>query len=1121
MRRKILMAGIFIALLILTGITFLLYTEAGLQWLVTRAVHSVSGLSINSAQGRLSGPFKIHGIQYKADQQSFEVDDLSLDWDPARLMHLEARISSLKADGVRITLPPGQDSDGEAASSLPELNVPLKIILDQADISNIVITEKGAGDFVTIHRISMQARVDDTGVSIRQLDMEMPELSLTANGDIDPRGDYPLRITASWALRLTDFEEISGQGEVAGTLKHLRVLQDLTRPSPLSMDMTISNLLTDPGWEGDVSFKKLNPAKLNKTWPELDLSGTVTGSGSMKHGDISSFSVHLLEGELKGSGSLSWKPEMRWVVKIDSERLNPGAQWPKWQGALKVAVQSSGHYEKGVLTVNPSHVSAQGSLRNRPLDVRAELSLSEDVIAFSGLEIRSSKSLFSASGTVADSWSLKWDSRILDAGDFAPGLQGVIQGTGSVTGSRSHPVIKGDISGTSLAFDTYTAESVKVFVDLDMKDERASRVDINAKNLSAGGQKFNTITLNSSGMVASHSIAMKAGMDTQTMALAMTGGYKDKTWSGLLTELLLEAGRAGTWSLREPVSVSLSRERAAAEPLCLVSSTTDLCLQASWTGAKGAEGRITVNNLPLSALKSQLPRAVEAEGFIHGTGDFAYLPEGVLSGKGSLTMPGGKLSYQGNDKPVDISLGESRIDFNLDKSALDADIELLLPERGHIKGAITLPGFIPGITEPASQRIVGNFTADLNNLDLVPVFIEQIPKASGSAAAQISISGTLAETVVTGETIMKDGNIEIPDLGIQLRDIYLTVTGNESGVLNIKGKLSSGSGYAAIQGTVDLHREKGPSADIQVQGENFEAVKVPGAWILVSPDINLKVRENSIDFSGSLIIPEARVEPPDISGAVLPSKDVTVVDMPVAEQKAGWSVTGRLKLSLGDKVTFKGFGLTSRVTGGIDLTEQPGMVTQGRGEFQIVEGQYRAYGQDLAIDNGRLVFAGIMDDPGLDIRAFRKVKDVTAGVNIQGTLRAPELQVYSSPAMDESDALSYILFGRPMKQLSGSEGNQLYGAALSAGLSAGGFVAKKIGAAFGIEDVEIEKGDAPEQATLFIGKYLSPRLYLSYGIGLFEPVSTIRLRYDLTKQLQVQTEYGIESSGDMFYTIER
>jgi translocation and assembly module TamB len=123
--------------------------------------------------------------------------------------------------------------------------------------------------------------------------------------------------------------------------------------------------------------------------------------------------------------------------------------------------------------------------------------------------------------------------------------------------------------------------------------------------------------------------------------------------------------------------------------------------------------------------------------------------------------------------------------------------------------------------------------------------------------------------------------------------------------------------------------------------------------------------------------------------------------------------------------------------------------------------------------------------------------------------------------MDESDALSYLVFGRPMNKLSSSEGNSLYGAALSAGLSAGGFAAKKIGAAFGVEDIEIEKGDAPEQATLFIGKYLSPRLYINYGIGLFEPVSTIRLRYDLTRRLQVQTEYGLESGGDVLYKIER
>jgi translocation and assembly module TamB len=60
-----------------------------------------------------------------------------------------------------------------------------------------------------------------------------------------------------------------------------------------------------------------------------------------------------------------------------------------------------------------------------------------------------------------------------------------------------------------------------------------------------------------------------------------------------------------------------------------------------------------------------------------------------------------------------------------------------------------------------------------------------------------------------------------------------------------------------------------------------------------------------------------------------------------------------------------------------------------------------------------------------------------------------------------------------------------------------------------------------EHASLVIGKYLSPRLYVSYGIGLLNPISTLRVQYTITKSLQLVTESsGVRSGGDVIYTIE-
>ena len=55
---------------------------------------------------------------------------------------------------------------------------------------------------------------------------------------------------------------------------------------------------------------------------------------------------------------------------------------------------------------------------------------------------------------------------------------------------------------------------------------------------------------------------------------------------------------------------------------------------------------------------------------------------------------------------------------------------------------------------------------------------------------------------------------------------------------------------------------------------------------------------------------------------------------------------------------------------------------------------------------------------------------------------------------------------------------------------------------------------------LTVGKYLTPQLYFSYGRSLFTGGNLFRLRYDLFKQWQIETQTGSESGVDLYYKIE-
>ena len=136
-----------------------------------------------------------------------------------------------------------------------------------------------------------------------------------------------------------------------------------------------------------------------------------------------------------------------------------------------------------------------------------------------------------------------------------------------------------------------------------------------------------------------------------------------------------------------------------------------------------------------------------------------------------------------------------------------------------------------------------------------------------------------------------------------------------------------------------------------------------------------------------------------------------------------------------------------------------------------------------------------MDNPGLNIRAVRKLNPNSTiddgqkvGLNVSGTAQRPVLTVFSNPVMEQSDALSYLITGKPLSEVKGGEGSMVNSAAQALGSAGGDLLAKRIGSRLGVDDIGVSSSDALGGGSAFtVGKYLSPRLYLSYGVGLFEP----------------------------------
>jgi translocation and assembly module TamB len=88
-------------------------------------------------------------------------------------------------------------------------------------------------------------------------------------------------------------------------------------------------------------------------------------------------------------------------------------------------------------------------------------------------------------------------------------------------------------------------------------------------------------------------------------------------------------------------------------------------------------------------------------------------------------------------------------------------------------------------------------------------------------------------------------------------------------------------------------------------------------------------------------------------------------------------------------------------------------------------------------------------------------------------------------------------------------------------MQAGSQLTQGVASSLGLEEARIESQGSMKEASLMLGTHLSPKLYVAYGIGLFEAVNTFRVRYSLNNRWSLQAESGRQTSGDIFFNIEK
>ena len=774
----------------------------------------------------------------------------------------------------------------------------------------------------------------------------------------------------------------------------------------------------------------------------------------------------------------------------------------------------------GLLQAQADIREMQGKIRGHPVAMSGLVTWHDQGADIKEMILKSEQSKVELNGRISDSSSLKWRVDTQDLHDLHPQLNGEFIASGMLRGSFRTPLIDADINAAHLHGQNYQIGKLTGSISLELFTWRSLGAQIYAQELSSAGVELRSAWIEISGNDQRQVIDIKTDAIQGMIAAQAVGSMAGGSWTGNIQKFNVAPGNMPDWKLKQPAEINISAKSLLLGIMCINSEGSELCLTANrveqnWTGA------ITAKDFSLSNLSPWMPSALHMDGKANGNVDVTYhAGDKVLSGKVRLNMAEGAIyhaAFEGGENKIDYR--NSYFEAVLSEAGITASTEIILNNGDLIQADAVLPSAQLLKLNTETQTIKANMRIQANDLALLEALLPEIQELQGRIRLNMNTEGTLAQPLLSGNAYLENGDMRIPRLGLHITKMYLQAYADKSGKLKYTLGANSGDGNLKITGQTFV--SNGWRTQISIVGSNLLVSNIPEAQISASPNIQIDLHDKTLNVAGEVFIPTAKLQPKDVTNAVTPSNDVQIVGISQPVQDA-WNITSRIRLKLGERIKFNGYGFEGIVTGNLLMVDEPGQLTKATGELNVVEGRYTAYGQKLAIEQGRVVYTGgLLSNPGLDLLAVRKVETITAGFRVRGTLHQPSITLFSDPALGQTDILSYILFGRPIEGASTEEGTMLSKVSMAIGLSGMDRLARSLGDKVGLEDIRIESSDTGTQASLLVGRYLSPRLYIGYGVGLIESANTMFLNYRLSEHWQLKAESGEHQGADLLYTIER
>ncbi|MEX2475818.1 translocation/assembly module TamB domain-containing protein [Marinobacter sp.] len=936
--------------------------------------------------------------------------------------------------------------------------------------------------------------------------------------DVSLQGQLSVAGASDVVLQLAGPED----GPQPGTL---RLAGDINWAEALSAGLTVS-LETFPWYsllpdleEPPVTLRSLNgDLQYQEGRYEAELEAAVSGpqgdadletalAGDLESVSLTDLVVRTGAGSLRGTADIGFANQLNWKAALTLEDFNPGYWVPALEANLNGNVNSRGRLPDNGLPEMTAHWDISGNWQDEPAATSGELEASAGAWTLSDLIAELGQNRVSGNGRWGAELSGSFEVDLPEPGTIVTGLAGNLAASLTLTGGTlDAPEGQLSVRASDVAWqDELTVSLAELEADL------TSGWNINAKatveDLRSADQVLRNLELALTGDRDNHRLTVAAQHDQAEVALAFSGAVGEawKSWLGAVDRGQIDLpGASQTWTLDKRAQLAYGEGGSLTlGGHCWRWQDSSVCADEQTLLPEPALA-YQIANFPTSALAPLMPENLRWDASLDAQVALAMTEQGP---DGTLSVDAGTGDFAvmvQQDEWETLRHDSFTVDVMMKPEMADVALALSGPELGRFGLDLSVD---PGKED---RPVTGRFSLEGLDIALAGV-VAGLEEVEGELNGEGELSGPLMKPAVKGDITLTDGRFVDPAIPLPLNDVEIALALNGYSA-DLQGRWRSNERSSGrLTGAFDW--ENAPSVEVTVSGERLPVTYDPYARVEVAPDITIAFREGELSVSGRVDVPRGEIEVRTLpEQAVSVSEDEVIVGAE-PEESAVQALNMDVTVVVGDdQVTFDAFG----VTGDLEGTLRIGNDMDTRGSLQLVDGQYEAYGQELELRRARIMFVGPLSEPYLDVEAIRRVDTVVAGIRLSGPVSEPETEVFSEPSMPQSDALSYVILGRS-PQSRGEEG-QMSQAALSLGLTQASKVTQGLGDELGIRNLTLEAEGSGDEASVVASGYVTDKLSLRYGVGIFEPITTVALRYDLGRYFYMEAASGLASSLDVFYT---